>query len=116
MSAPGFLKEHVRTDPWSVAGRGMERVVGGQPALSCPSLRADSPPAPASTNGRRHDVPFFHGGIHDALDEARKVANGMDVRIGGGANTIQQYLRAGLIDEMHFAICANPARRGRATV
>ena len=28
----------------------------------------------------------------------------MDVRIGGGANTIQQYLRAGLIDEMHFAI------------
>jgi dihydrofolate reductase len=28
----------------------------------------------------------------------------MDVRIGGGPNTIQQYLRAGLIDELHFAI------------
>jgi dihydrofolate reductase len=28
----------------------------------------------------------------------------MDVRIGGGVHTIQQYLRAGLIDEMHFAI------------
>jgi dihydrofolate reductase len=28
----------------------------------------------------------------------------MDVRIGGGANTIQQYLRAGLIDELHVAI------------
>ena len=47
---------------------------------------------------------FVTGGIHEALDEARKAANGMDVRIGGGANTIQQYLRAGLIDEMHFAI------------
>ena len=47
---------------------------------------------------------FVTGGIHETLDEARKAANGMDVRIGGGANTIQQYLRAGLIDEMHFAI------------
>lgn len=47
---------------------------------------------------------FVTGGIHEALDKACKAANGMDVRIGGGANTIQQYLRAGLIDEMHFAI------------
>ena len=47
---------------------------------------------------------FVTGGIHEALDAARKAANGMDVRIGGGANTIQQYLRAGLVDEMHFAI------------
>ena len=47
---------------------------------------------------------FVTGGIHEALDEARKAANGMDVRIGGGANTIQQCLRAGLIDEMHFSI------------
>ena len=38
------------------------------------------------------------------LDRARDAAKGMDVRIGGGANTIQQYLRAGLIDELHFAI------------
>lgn len=47
---------------------------------------------------------FVTGGIHEALDEARTAANGKDVRIGGGANTIQQYLRAGLVDEMHFAI------------
>jgi dihydrofolate reductase len=43
-------------------------------------------------------------GIHEALDRARDVARGMDVRIGGGCNTIQQYLRTGLIDELHFAI------------
>jgi len=47
---------------------------------------------------------FVTGGIHEALDRARDAANGKDVRIGGGANTIRQYLRAGLIDELHMAI------------
>lgn len=47
---------------------------------------------------------FVTEGIHEALDRARDVANGADVRIGGGPNTIQQYLRAGLIDELHVAI------------
>jgi len=47
---------------------------------------------------------FVTGGIAEALDRAREAAGERDVRIGGGANTIQQYLRAGLIDEMHLAI------------
>jgi dihydrofolate reductase len=47
---------------------------------------------------------FVTGGIHDALDQARTAADGRDVQISGGASTIQQYLRAGLIDEMHVAI------------
>ncbi len=47
---------------------------------------------------------FVTGGIHEALERAREAAGNNDVRIGGGANTIQQYLRAGLIDEMHYAI------------
>lgn len=47
---------------------------------------------------------FVTGGIHEALDRARMAANGLDVRIGGGPNIVQQYLCAGLIDEMHFAI------------
>ena len=47
---------------------------------------------------------FVTGGIHEALARAREAAGGMDVRIGGGPNTIQQYLRAGLIDELHLAI------------
>ena len=32
------------------------------------------------------------------------LANGRDIRLGGGVATIQQYLRAGLVDEMHLAI------------
>ncbi|MFP5305220.1 MAG: dihydrofolate reductase family protein [Gammaproteobacteria bacterium] len=47
---------------------------------------------------------FVTGGIHEALDRACEAAAGMDVRIGGGAATIRQYLRAGLIDELHIAI------------
>jgi dihydrofolate reductase len=47
---------------------------------------------------------FITGGIHEALDRAREAAAGRDVRIGGGPNTIQQYLREGLIDELHIAI------------
>lgn len=55
---------------------------------------------------------FVTGGIHDALDRAREAANGTDVRVGGGANTIQQYVRASLIDEMHVAIAPIVLGRG----
>jgi dihydrofolate reductase len=55
---------------------------------------------------------FVTGGIHEALDRAREAAGGLDVRIGGGAHTLQQYLRAGLIDEMHFAIAPVVLGRG----
>jgi dihydrofolate reductase len=47
---------------------------------------------------------FVTDGIHSALSRAREAASGKDVRMGGGAATIQQYLRESLIDEMHFAI------------
>jgi dihydrofolate reductase len=47
---------------------------------------------------------FVTDGPLAALDRARTSAKGKDVRIGGGAATIRQYLQAGLIDEMHLAI------------
>lgn len=47
---------------------------------------------------------FVTGGIRDALDKAREAAAGLDVRIGGGASTIRQYLRESLVDELHIAI------------
>jgi dihydrofolate reductase len=47
---------------------------------------------------------FVTDGIEAALERALEAANGLDIRLGGGAATIQQYLRAGLIDEMHVAI------------
>lgn len=47
---------------------------------------------------------FVTGGIHEALENARKGANGKDIRIGGGVSTVRQFLQAGYIDEMHLAI------------
>jgi dihydrofolate reductase len=47
---------------------------------------------------------FVTDGIYAALDRAKAAAKGRDVQLGGGVATIRQYLRAGLIDEMHFAI------------
>src|SRR5262245_23040394 len=45
---------------------------------------------------------FVTDGIHAALQRAKQAAREKDVRIGGGVATIQQYLRAGLIDELHL--------------
>jgi dihydrofolate reductase len=42
---------------------------------------------------------FINDGIESALRQAREVAGNRDIRIAGGAHTIQQYLNAGLIDE-----------------
>jgi dihydrofolate reductase len=47
---------------------------------------------------------FVNDGIESALRQAQAAAGGKDVRIGGGVNTIRQYLRAKLIDELHIAI------------
>jgi dihydrofolate reductase len=47
---------------------------------------------------------FVTDGIHAALERAVDAANGQDVRLGGGVATIRQYLRAGLIDEMHLGM------------
>jgi dihydrofolate reductase len=47
---------------------------------------------------------FVTDGIEAALEQARIAADGKDIRLGGGASTVQQYLQAGLIDEMHVAI------------
>jgi dihydrofolate reductase len=47
---------------------------------------------------------FVSEGIHAALQRAKDVAGGKDVRIGGGVATIRQYAQAGLIDELHLAV------------
>ena len=47
---------------------------------------------------------FVTEGIRAALEQARAAAGAADVRIGGGVATIRQYLKAGLIDELHLAV------------
>jgi dihydrofolate reductase len=47
---------------------------------------------------------FVTDGIHSALQQARAAAGGRNVRLGGGVNTLQQYLQARLVDQLHLAI------------
>jgi dihydrofolate reductase len=47
---------------------------------------------------------FLTDGIESALRQAQAASDGKDIRIGGGVSTIRQYLRAGLIDELHLAM------------
>jgi dihydrofolate reductase len=62
------------------------------------------------THHRRQPLPlkggttfhFITGGIHEALERAREAANGKDVWLSGGAETANEYLRAGLVDEMQL--------------
>lgn len=77
---------------------------GENPPYHCPVFVLTSHPrAPIAMEGGT----IFHfvtDGIHAALKRATEAANGRDVRLGGGVATIRQYLQAGLIDEMHFAV------------
>ena len=57
---------------------------------------------------------FVTDGIEAALERARDAAQGRDVRLGGGVATLRQYLRAGLVDEMHLAIAPTLLGAGEA--
>ncbi len=47
---------------------------------------------------------FINDGIESALEKARQSAKGKDIRIQGGANTIQQFLNSGHVDEFFIHI------------
>ena len=57
---------------------------------------------------------FVTDGIHAALDAAKKAAGDRDVRIGGGVDTVRQYLLAGLVDEVHMALSPTLLGEGEA--
>lgn len=50
---------------------------------------------------------FVTDGIESALEQARRAASGKDVSLAGGASAAQQYLRAGLVDEMEIHLVPN---------
>jgi dihydrofolate reductase len=57
---------------------------------------------------------FVGEGIEAALEQARRAAGALDVRLGGGVASVRQYLRARLVDEMHLAISPVLLGRGEA--
>ena len=77
---------------------------GEEPPLHHPVFVLTHHPRPSIPMQGGTTFHFVNDGIEAALARALDVAGGQDVRIGGGAATVQQYLRAGLIDELHLAI------------
>jgi dihydrofolate reductase len=77
---------------------------GPNPPYHHPVFVLTHHPRPSVTMEGGTTFHFVSDGIEDALKRALDAARGQDVRIGGGVSTIQQYLRAGLIDELHLAI------------
>ncbi len=57
---------------------------------------------------------FVTEGAEAALERARAAAGAKDIRIGGGVATIRQYLKAGLVDEMHLAVAPVVLGKGEA--
>jgi dihydrofolate reductase len=57
---------------------------------------------------------FVSGGIEEALRRAKQAAGNKDVKIGGGASTVRQYLQAGLIDSLHLALAPVALGQGEA--
>jgi len=55
---------------------------------------------------------FVTDGIESALEQAREAAGETDVRISGGANTIDQFAKAGLVDEVQFHLAPVILGRG----
>ena len=55
---------------------------------------------------------FVTDGIEAALEQARRAAGGRDVALAGGASAAQQYLEAGLVDEMEINLAPMLLGRG----
>lgn len=77
---------------------------GDDPPFHHPVFVLTHHPRPPLTLGGGTTFHFVSDGIESALAQAVAAANGRDVRLGGGAATVHQYLRAGLVDDLHVAV------------
>ena len=77
---------------------------GENPVYHCPVFVLTHHPRPSITMKGGTTFHFVTDGIHAAYDRAFEAAKEKDVRLGGGVSTMKQYLRAGLVDDMHFVI------------
>ncbi len=77
---------------------------GEEPPYHAPTFVLTHYPRPPVEMKGGTTFHFVTDGIQSALQQAKAAAKGRDVRLGGGAATIRQYLQARLIDEMHLVV------------
>ncbi len=77
---------------------------GEEPPYHTPVFVLTHHPRPPLKMRGGTEFHFVTAGIRAALELATAAANGRDVRLGGGVSTVRQFLRAGLIDDLHLAL------------
>ncbi|MGW5040362.1 dihydrofolate reductase family protein [Streptomyces parvulus] len=91
-----------------VMGRTMydlgEEFWGDNPPFRTPVFVLTHRPRPTLVKEGGSTFHFVTEGIHSALERARAAAGDRNVDIGGGADTVRQYLAAGLVDELQLHV------------
>ena len=87
---------------------------GDNPPFHTPVFVLTHHPRPAVEMDGGTTFHFIDATPAEALDQARRAADGLDVRIGGGPSTIRAFLAAGLIDSMHIVVAPMVLGRGEA--
>lgn len=106
----GRRKFGPQTGPWE--DDGWEGWWGPNPPFHTPCVvLTHHPRAPLEMEGGT-TFRFVDAPPADALGLARELAGGLDVRIGGGATTVREFLAADLIDYLHIAIAPVVLGRG----
>lgn len=112
------VDEAMKTAGAFVMGRRMfdlgERYWGHEPPFHAPVfvVTHDARPRISKDGGTTYN--FVSDGLESAVDQARKIANGKDVSISGGASLIQQGLNLKLLDEIQIHLVPLVLTEGRA--
>jgi dihydrofolate reductase len=77
---------------------------GDNPPFHHPVFVLTHHPRPQLVLKGGNSFTFVSDGIESALEQARRAARGKDVSLAGGAKAAQQYLNAGLVDEMEISM------------
>ncbi len=87
---------------------------GDDPPYHAPTFVLTHYPRPPIKMSGGTTFHFVSDGIEDALLRAREAAGAKDVKIGGGVETVKQYVRVGFVDEIHLAIAPIALGQGEA--
>lgn len=86
---------------------------GDEPPFRCPVfVLTHTAPRPSIEMAGGTTFHFLSAAPQEALERARAVADGKDIRIGGGPTVVRDYLKAGLVDQLHVAVAPILLGRG----
>ncbi len=99
----GVFEESVRNAGAFVLGKRSFEMANENPIFQKPSFVL-SGEAREDVFNEGTKITFVTDGVESALEQARVAAGERDVYVFGGATTVQQYLRAGLLEEIHISL------------